>query len=440
MATVSGFVRQALARLTRDRSGAVAVMTALSLTALLGVAGLGTEASLWYVTKRTMQGAADSAAYSAAVGAAAGQSSTNAKAEAQAVTAQYGYVNGGNNVIVTVNNPPLSGSHTSDTSAYEVIVSQPQPRFISALFLSSNATISGRAVATQATSGAGNGCVLALDKGAVVDVSDTGGATLNINNCSLYVNSDDPRGALTMSGGSIINAWSAYIVGKPAISGGAALNTTHGVFTGTSAIADPYAGTPVPALGSCAGGYTTYPSIAGGTTIALTAGTYCGGLNVSGGSTVNLSPGTYVMNGGSFSIAGGSTIACPTCSGGSGVTIVLTGSGSNYATVNIAGGANVSLTAPNSGTYSGLAFFQDPKAPTTGTDSFSGGSTQNINGAIYFPDQTVAFAGGSSVAGAQCTQLVANEIQISGGTSLSSNCSSSGTKTIGGSTATQLVE
>ena len=74
-----------LKRLLSDRRGGVAVMTALSLTSLLGFAGLGTEATMWYVTKRNMQGATDAAAYTAATAEAAGQNSTGYTAAAKAM-------------------------------------------------------------------------------------------------------------------------------------------------------------------------------------------------------------------------------------------------------------------------------------------------------------------------------------------------------------------
>jgi Flp pilus assembly protein TadG len=51
--------------LLRNRSGATAVTVALALTAVLGFAGLGTEAASWYYTKRNMQSAADAAAATA---------------------------------------------------------------------------------------------------------------------------------------------------------------------------------------------------------------------------------------------------------------------------------------------------------------------------------------------------------------------------------------
>jgi Flp pilus assembly protein TadG len=53
-------------RFLASTDGAVAVSTAVLLILLIGITGLGAEASLWYQTKRSMQGAADAAAISAA--------------------------------------------------------------------------------------------------------------------------------------------------------------------------------------------------------------------------------------------------------------------------------------------------------------------------------------------------------------------------------------
>src|SRR5262249_18264858 len=128
---------------------------------------------------------------------------------------------------------------------------------------------------------------------------------------------------------------------------------------------------------------------------------FCNGLSVTGGSSVTLQPGTYVIDGGSFSISGNSSIS------GTGVTIILTSSRrSNYATASISGGSTVNISAPTSGTLQGLAFYQDRNAPSSGNDSFSGGTTQNITGAIYFPNQGVTFNGGTETGGARCTQLI----------------------------------
>src|SRR6185312_5548496 len=63
---------QLAARAARDPSGTISVMAAISLTAIIGFAGLGTEASYWYVQKRHMQSAADSASFTAVADMKAG--------------------------------------------------------------------------------------------------------------------------------------------------------------------------------------------------------------------------------------------------------------------------------------------------------------------------------------------------------------------------------
>jgi hypothetical protein len=54
-----------ISRYIRDRSGAVAIVTAMVMPVLLGMGSLGIEVSHWYLGQRLMQGAADAAVISA---------------------------------------------------------------------------------------------------------------------------------------------------------------------------------------------------------------------------------------------------------------------------------------------------------------------------------------------------------------------------------------
>src|ERR1051326_7349144 len=72
-----------------NRSGSVTVTVALVLSALVGFAALGTEVAGWYLTKRTMQGAADSAAYAAALAKASGASTSAYVSQAKSVAGTY---------------------------------------------------------------------------------------------------------------------------------------------------------------------------------------------------------------------------------------------------------------------------------------------------------------------------------------------------------------
>ena len=424
--------RRWLAAWARDRSGTVTVTVALALSALVGFAALGTEVAAWYVTKRTMQGAADSAAYSAAMAKAVGAPAADYLSEAKSIAGGYGYVDGSNGVTITVNSPPASGNHTTDTSAVEVIITRSQPLVLANLFLHAPPTLQARAVASPGASG----CVLALDQGAVTDVTDNGNTVLNLNDCNIYVNSP-ANSALKLVGGATINANAAYIHGNYTTNGQASLNTTAGTYTSAPVAQDPYADVQIPSYSGC---NSNNYSLTGNKSQTFTPGSsgvwvFCGGFSVKGNSSVTLQPGVYIIDGGSFSIAGGSSVS------GSGVTIILTSSsGTNYATASVAGGAIVNITAPNSGSLAGLAFFQDRNAPTSGSDSFTGGATQNVTGAIYFPNQNVTFAGGTTT-GAKCTQLIALTLTFNGNAAFNfgNDCAGTGVRGIGTSLV-QLLE
>src|SRR5262249_46792025 len=140
-----------------------------------------------------------------------------------------------------------------------------------------------------------------------------------------------------------------------------------------------------------------------------------------------------------------STLCGSNTSGG--VTIILTNSttGGNPANISIQANAVVNVTAPTSGTYSGLAFFQNRTICSGNTNAcgntLGGGSTQNIQGAIYFPKNAVGYNGGASSGSlaATCTQLIAYQLSFQGNSNLASSCASAGTAKIN-VTGSHLVE
>jgi len=277
-----------------------------------------------------MQGAADSAAYSAATAMGTGQSNDGYTSEAKSVAGTYGYVDGRDGVTITISNPPTTGNHTTDNNAVEVTIKRPQPLMLASLFLLAPPTISASAVARTGSSG----CVLALDRGNVTDMTDNGNTVLNLNNCNLYVNSPSSR-ALVLNGSAQINANAAFISGDYTMGGHASLNTTAGTHTGVAPANDPYSDLQIPGYQGCD---QTNFSLTGGQSKTFTAGSsgvmvFCNGLSLTGGSQVTLNPGTYIIDRGSFSLTGNSSISV------NGVTIILTSStGQDYATVSISGG------------------------------------------------------------------------------------------------------
>lgn len=428
--------RPLLNRLGHDRSGATAVIVGLSLTMLMGAAGLAIDLGLWYTDRRAAQDAADSAAYSAAYDLGAGDTAANAKATAKAIAAQYGLTDGSNGVTVTVNQPPLSGTHTASAGAVEVVINKSETPFFSTFFLNS-ASVAARAVGLAGSSATASGkyCVLALDATAATTVSTAGvsgsnGVQIDLSTCGIQINASGSD-ALYLTGGATLKAATASIVGNYSVSNGGSLQVSGTLKTSAAAMADPYGAVAVPAPGSCA----STNSWGSGGTFTINPGTYCNGMTISNGAHVTMNAGVYIVDRGTFTLTGGATLTAT-----SGVTIVLTSSsGANYPTATIDGGTTLNIMAPTTGTTKGLAFMQDRRASASATDNFAGGAAMTVQGALYFPAQMVNFTNGSNAT--VCLQLIAYRVNYTGGAKFADGCTGFGTTEIGVSTtATGLVE
>ena len=410
-----------LARFRNDESGSYLMTTAIMMPVLMGIVGLGTDYGLWIYTSKKMQNAADAAAYSAALAKTNG--SGNVTTEANALSSSYGFVNGLDGVVVSVNNPPTSGPNASNASAIEVVIQQPQKRFFSALMSSENLIVKTRAVAIPGANG--TGCVVALNKSAAGAITIKGTADINLTACSLYDGSNSAT-ALSVGGSGTLTAKDITVVGG--ISGTVTASGSVVQGASASAIADPYAGVSRGSFSGC-----DHTNMTAKNTVTLSPGVYCQGLNLNAGANVTLNPGVYYLDQGSLSVNGGATLT------GTGVTLVFTSStGSNYATADINGGANVTLEAPTTGSMAGIVALGDKNMPVGTIFKFNGGSTQIFKGALDLPSAAVSFAGGSNTNKA-CTQLVADTITFTGNSQFAINCSGTGTKPVGAAVAT-LVE
>lgn len=415
-------------RFRRDQSGNYMVILGLLMPALIGLVGLGTDYGLWTYTQQLMQTATDTSAVSAAYAYLNG-GGTSITTQANAVASSYGFVNGTDNVGVTVNRPPQSGSYTTNPNAVEVIINQAKSPLFSTLFLRNPVPITARSVAVGTNNG--KGCVLSLNRHASGATIGQGSTTVNLNNCSLYDNSDSSS-ALTVGGSANINALSVSVVGG--ISGQAGITTTQGVQQNTgNPITDPYADVAVPStagapnITSCGGN----GNCGSGT---LQPGIYANGMKFTGGATATLMPGVYFIEGNGLDVASGATLT------GTGVTLVFTSANGSYpstmATIN--GNATVNLTAPTTGPLAGIALFGDRSMPTSTMFKFNGGGSENFTGAIYVPNGAVQYAGGANNPNG-CTQLVADTVTFTGNSNFAIDCSGKGTKPLGAA-AVALVE
>src|SRR5262249_54517569 len=94
----------------------------------------------------------------------------------------------------------------------------------------------------------------------------------------------------------------------------------------------------------------------------------------------------------------------------------------SYSPISIAANSNVSLTAPTTGTYAGILFFEDRSAPAS-SDTYGVGSTAVYQGTIYAKKSAVPLYGNSAVNTAY-TILVADTISLVGTTTFNNNYSS----------------
>lgn len=289
-------------------------------------------------------------------------------------------------------------------------------------------TITAKATAGIAVSPS---CIYVLDPTSANAFSGIGGYTLKANGCAITVYSSSSQAA-SITGGFAVTSTAFNVVspGQAVKSNGASYSPA---FTSVpTAPSNPLASLPRLIPASCST-HPTMVSAANGAT--LQPGTYCGGISVGGGATVTFAQGNYIINGGGIGFGGGSTAS------GSGVMFYLTGTNTQgvyasgaattYASVAIGNSVTANFSAPTTGVYQGILFFQDPSITllTTGGGNgatFTGGSNMKLSGSLYFPTTIVSFANGASVT-AYNTAIVAWQLIFSASAALQYD--STGSKT-----------
>ncbi len=132
---------------------------------------------------------------------------------------------------------------------------------------------------------------------------------------------------------------------------------------------------------------------------------------IAGGSGLRITAGTVTANGVTFYIT---DAAGWPCSG-------LNGSNANAGVVSVNSQANLTLTAPTDGTYAGIALFENRNlaANKSSDAAINGGAGVTIDGAIYFPNSNLSFAGTSDSNG--YLMLVAQTVTFTGTTTMTLN-------------------
>jgi Flp pilus assembly protein TadG len=432
-------LRSVVARIFRDQTGATATIVAIALPCLLGMSALAVETGVWFAVKLQNQSAADSAAISAAYEMIAGK--TDLAGELTAAAGEAARRNGYKGGVPAVVTPYSDGLVTNGVA---VTLEQSQGALLGAMFLS-GVTIANTAVAVIEV--LNNPCILALGTNST-DVEVAASTRLDMPNCSVAANSISRTAIELLSSTSAIAAATLVTAGEISLQGipidpaapPPEFALSSPAMVGAASVADAYAGllthsfliAGMPAAaptclskvtghvtfyaGSCAipGKSLTDPQI------LLSANTrISGSWRIASGQTIDLSPGTYWVTG-NLTLQSRAVLRCSACdnANGAGVTIILTARTDKIGAVSVASSANLTINAPHSGRFAGLAIIQDSNDLPPGTTYISSHSTiggapgATLNGLVYFPNSSMTFHGEPSATGPQCLLLVVKTLDI----------------------------
>jgi len=424
-------------------------MMTLALTVVLGMLGLAVDVGWAYYRQQAAQAAADAAALAAVRAAvtaqpggisctgavscgaatncpatAPGSASTTFNAACMLAAANGFTTSGSDRVSVQAGTSNPVPTVPGPTASYWAVVrvKESLPALFGAAFGRGGLTPSAVATAGAMSAPGAGTCVYVLDPNANEAFLAANGASVQLG-CGVYVNSSNSTSAMYVTGGASVKATEIQVVGAFKKDNGGSTSVTPS--TGVASVADPFANLPAPTPApSCqSGNFTAWQSHP----YTPAPGTYCG-FSVGNGMSLQMSPGTYIVNGGQFSIQGGSTV---TATGG--VLIYLTGG----ATVNIANGSSVTLSAQTSGTYQGVLFYQDRSMTSPGASTFAGGATMNLTGSLYLPHATLDINNGSSTTG-NTMGIVADEVNFQGGAHVLADSGGAKTGLSGGMTVAMI--
>lgn len=247
-----------------------------------------------------------------------------------------------------------------------------------------------------------NICVLALDSSANGAISLEKNARVTGQNCAVFSNSTHVN-SLRSKDSAVMSA--SLICAAGGKDGGKG-NFTPEPLTDCPTFDDPLAGRPEPVVGGCS---TEFPTKVTGT-LALSPGTYCGGLSVEPGARVTLDPGIYVFKDGGLTVADAASLK------GAGVGLFFTGKGS---VLLFERGSTIDLTAPRSGEMAGLLVFEGRSQPENGLHQILSDDARNLLGTIYLSRGRLHVDANSPIADRSAyTAIVARVMTLYGGPNL----------------------
>lgn len=438
--------------LTGDERGIAGMVLAIVALLLVGMVGLAVDVGSWYALSRRTQLAADAAAVAAAFEISNSQGTSAAATAALREARKNGFSssaacevnNAGSTAACRLYSPPKADSgYSGNTSAVQVILTEPASGFFSSAFVAAPTVKSNSVMEVASTANSGGGatgyCMLALDKTAADAMRVTNNGAVN---CGVASNSTlnsagnnaqqgtvalriDNNGAVTgnaYAAGGISVENNATLTGNSyAVTASSTYVSQNSKITGIKStssgpMADPYASWDPPSTvyaQTCAedlynnGKAFSYKNKVSKT---LHPGRYCQGWDFSNEVTITLEAGVYVVE--TKISVGNNAVLNANASGG--VTIIMNG---NFG-LDFGNNARYKFVAPTSGAYAGMALYSrrtNAQKDARGNDyelNFNNNSGALIQGAIYAPSQKIHFNNNSNIAVTACTQIVGNKIEV----------------------------
>ena len=396
-----------LRRFQRDTKGGLSLIAAIVVPVMIGAGAFAVDISYYHVVENRLQTAADAAALAAVRevrDSVSGAVVTAVALAADNVPVNYGDVTRPSDVVIGVYDAVLKTFNPGGEEPNAVQVTairdtdheNAAPRFLSVIFGQEAVPISVTAVAVIQGPRA---CVIALDPWATGAIKVTGGGTITVPGCDVHTNS-----------------WATKSIWARGTSGITARRiTTHGWVSGSNfspeplinqpAIADPLAAVPEP----------TVPAACSFTDLTLhspqsfPAGTrFCGDTTIQGGGRLNLEPGIHYFTGGTLQLRTTTEIVADN------VMMYF----DETANLDSAANGEFRITAPQTGTYKGIAIFQS-RAPVSPIQfTFTGGTDFFVDGTIYLPRGDIDFFGDVSIENSDAGYLIANTFQLNGNADL----------------------
>lgn len=435
----------------RDDSGQVLIITALCMVVLIGFLGMAVDIGSVRYEQRRLQNAADAAALAGALEVRVCGGTPNCAAiqtAAQNALVENGYskaalltdctITPGTGLTLIVTNPTcivknwVDAGHTQERLNYvETQVSETAPLYFSRIFGFTGFSLKARA---QAARGIGGPCIYALDPSASGALNVGIGVGFK-SNCGVVVESSSPTSVNCLVG---LGVTAPYVQVSPT-GGGASLlclGSTHVNKAPIPVPADPLAYLPAPPnandpCGTRSGNVfngsprAVDPTLLVGN-VTFNPGVYCGGIAITAAllSNITFNPGTYVLRNGPVYLLGlpvgtssGFTITVSALSSivGNGVTFYNEGDAGSFSLTASSLPlqlSNFQLTAPTTGNYGGILFYQAHGITNTGTFLVNLLQGSRMDGVIYMPDALVTYGVGAVAGASHYNGIVADQVQF----------------------------